>query len=289
MAEGHHRLRLMPIPEAPAGADTHSAGKPPYSVIVGLRTPGSAQQCNAGELLLERNQKVLIESDRGPQLATVLLGSDPNPNAHRLPKVLRPLDENDEKKSDALRRDEAKYLAFAKTRAAELSLKMKLASAEISFNRTRAVFHFTSQGRIDFRELVKDLAKQLHMRIELRQIGVRDAAAHIGGIGSCGKELCCSSWLPEFQPVSIRMAKDQGLAVNHDKLSGACGRLKCCLRYEQDGYAEARKHLPKVGQKVDTPQGPGKVMDLMVLDLKVKVVLEGGTVKTFGHREVVRG
>src|SRR5205814_3474601 len=145
----------------------------------------------------------------------------------------------------------------------------------------KILFYFVSDDRIDFRDLVKDLSQRLHTRIEMRQIGARDEAKLVGGIGSCGRELCCSTWLPAFVPISIKMAKDQGLPLNPSKVSGQCGRLKCCLVYEQDLYKEMRKTLPKVGKRVSTPAGEGKVVELDVLRQKVRVWFDEGGSETF--------
>ncbi len=280
--------KSLPIQQPGQQPGQATADETPTSVVVGFRVPGQMLQCNAGELILNRNDRVLIESDTGPQPGTILLSNEPNAEAASLPKVLRVFGEEEQKRSQDLRAQEKKYVDFCKQRARELNLPIKIAEGEIAFNKTRATFYFTSAGRIDFRELVKDLAKKLHMRIELRQIGVRDAARYLSGMGTCGKELCCSSWLPEFKPVSIRMAKDQNLSLNDDKLTGACGRLKCCLRYEQDDYAAARKLLPKVGKRVRTPDGEGRVRELAVLELRVKVSLDSGGLREYATRDVER-
>ena len=150
---------------------------------------------------------------------------------------------------------------------------MKLIDVEYTFDNNKIIFYFTADGRVDFRELVKDLASVFKMRIELRQIGVRDEAKMLGGIGSCGKSLCCSTWLSDFEPVSIKMAKVQNLSLNPTKISGICGRLMCCLKYENDVYMELRKGLPDHGEKVKTKDGMGKVVDTNILESKVKVRL----------------
>jgi cell fate regulator YaaT (PSP1 superfamily) len=152
-------------------------------------------------------------------------------------------------------------------------LVMKLIDVEYTFDNSKIVFYFTADGRVDFRELVKDLAGVFKMRIELRQIGVRDEAKMLGGIGSCGRALCCHSWLADFEPVSIKMAKVQNLSLNPTKISGICGRLMCCLKYENDIYMEFRKGMPEVGEKVKTPDGLGKVVDTNLLERIVKVRL----------------
>ena len=151
---------------------------------------------------------------------------------------------------------------------------MNLVMAEYTFDGKKVIFYFTAEGRIDFRELVKDLAGIFRLRIELRQIGVRDEARMIGGVGICGREFCCSSFLTDFIPVSIRMAKEQGLSMNPAKISGCCGRLMCCLKYEQEAYASGRKGMPKQGAIIDTPEGRGKVTNVDVLRETVTVLLE---------------
>ena len=150
---------------------------------------------------------------------------------------------------------------------------MKLIDVEYTFDNSKIIFYFTADGRVDFRELVKDLAGVFKMRIELRQIGVRDEAKMVGGIGTCGKGLCCHTWLPEFEPVSIKMAKVQNLSLNPTKISGICGRLMCCLKYENDIYYELRKGMPEVGERIKTPEGFGVVMESNILENKIKVRL----------------
>src|SRR5699024_9063621 len=152
-------------------------------------------------------------------------------------------------------------------------LDMKLIDFEYTFDRNKLIFYFTAEGRVDFRGLVKDLASVFRTRIELRQIGVRDEAKMLGGIGPCGRLLCCSTFLGDFDPVSIKMAKDQNLSLNPSKISGLCGRLMCCLRYESDAYEEAKREMPDIGQKVNTPEGEGKVVGLNLLERVLEVRL----------------
>jgi cell fate regulator YaaT (PSP1 superfamily) len=163
---------------------------------------------------------------------------------------------------------------LCKDRIEQLKLPMKLVKVEYLHGGNKAVFYFSAEGRIDFRELVRDLARRLHTRIEMRQIGVRDASRMLGGIGACGIQLCCSTYLREFQPVSIRMAKEQNLVLNPQKVSGVCGRLLCCLTYEDKTYREASKNMPKMGRLVTTPDGQGRVRDRDVLNRRVRVQLE---------------
>lgn len=152
---------------------------------------------------------------------------------------------------------------------------MRLVNCEYTLDKSKVIFNFTADDRIDFRKLVKVLAQNLKTRIELRQIGVRDEAKLLGGIGPCGRSLCCSTFLGDFEPVSIKMAKDQNLSLNPTKISGACGRLMCCLKYENDYYEEARAQLPDVGELVQTPDGSGKVIGLNILDISMQVKIEG--------------
>ena len=164
---------------------------------------------------------------------------------------------------------------IAKEKIAQHGLAMKLTQVAYSFDKSKLVFCFTADGRIDFRELVKDLASVFRTRIELRQIGVRDEAKILGGIGPCGRPLCCSTFLGDFIPVSIKMAKDQGLSLNPTKISGLCGRLMCCLKYENSEYEAAKKAMPDYGKEINTPEGRGKVVGLNLLSKVVKVRLFG--------------
>ncbi|MDF2813970.1 MAG: stage 0 sporulation protein, partial [Paenibacillus sp.] len=170
----------------------------------------------------------------------------------------------------------------------EHQLKMKLVDVEYTFDRNKIIFYFTAEGRIDFRELVKDLASVFRTRIELRQIGVRDEAKMLGGIGPCGRILCCSSFLGDFEPVSIKMAKDQNLSLNPTKISGLCGRLMCCLKYEHDQYESVREELPRIGSYVVTSLGNGKVIGLKVDERIIRVqLMDNGKVETFPFEDVV--
>ena len=164
----------------------------------------------------------------------------------------------------------------AAEKIAARGLDMKLVDCEFTFDGSKVIFYFTADGRVDFRELVKDLSSVFRIRIELRQIGVRDETKMLGGLGPCGRECCCSSCMPDFKKVSIKMAKNQGLSLNPSKISGLCGRLMCCLAYENDYYAEAYKKMPKVGSEVGTPDGEGTVVNVNMLKMEVKVRIEKG-------------
>jgi cell fate regulator YaaT (PSP1 superfamily) len=174
----------------------------------------------------------------------------------------------------SFRAKEPEVLVKCREKVVEYGLPMKLVRAEYSYDGSHLVFFFTSDKRVDFRELVRDLAKMFRARIELRQIGVRDEAKILGGIGCCGRVQCCSAWLDDFHPVSIKMAKQQNLPLSPMEISGVCGRLLCCLSYENDFYCEARKHLPKKGEAVTTEHGPGKVLDVNVIRDSITVLLE---------------
>lgn len=188
-------------------------------------------------------------------------------------KDIAQLEKNREKEKEAFSVCEEKILAHG--------LEMKLVDVEVAFDNSKILFYFTADGRIDFRELVKDLAAVFRTRIELRQIGVRDESKMLGGLGVCGRPFCCSSFLGEFQPVSIKMAKDQGLSLNLAKISGTCGRLMCCLKYEQSVYDELLKTTPRVGSIVKTPEGKGVVCDISILKgmLRVKLDSDDDSVK----------
>ena len=208
------------------------------------------------------NDKVLVESQQSLHIATVVLPKkeiDPND----LPEAIRPI------------LHKASKAELAKEKVQLRELEMKIVKAEYTFDRNKLIFSFTADGRIDFRELVKDLAAVFRTRIELRQIGVRDEAKIIGGIGPCGRPLCCSSFLGDFVPVSIKMAKDQSLSLNPTKISGLCGRLMCCLQYESEEYETAKKELPDFGKVIVTPDGKGKVVGLNLLSRIVSIRLTG--------------
>lgn len=223
-------------------------------------------------------EKVLVESQQSKQIATVAIPSK-TINPEDLPEELKPIlhkaSQKDLEKAAKNEEDAQAALTTAKEKIRAHELEMKLVRVEYTFDRSKMIFYFTADGRIDFRELVKDLAAIFRTRIELRQIGVRDEAKILGGIGPCGRQLCCSTFLGDFMPVSIKMAKDQGLSLNPIKISGLCGRLMCCLKYENDEYEAAKKELPDYGKEVITPDGKGKVVGLNLLSRIIKVRLVG--------------
>ncbi len=257
------------------------------TVLVRFRVPGDTARCAASGQAPARGRHVVVDSERGQLLGTVIQTDAPGGSESVRP-LLREVTPEDLRTRERTEQREGEAFAFCTGRIKALALAMKLVNVEINHSGTRATFYFTSADRVDFRALVRDLATRFHTRIEMRQIGVRDAARYKGGTGLCGRTLCCSTWLPEFQPVSMRMAKDQGLTLNQDKLSGVCGRLRCCLRYEHGLYEEQRKGLPKLGKMVDTPQGPGVVKEVNVLRRQVRVALANGAPVVFDAAEIRR-
>jgi cell fate regulator YaaT (PSP1 superfamily) len=226
---------------------------------------------------LKLGDYVIVETSRGREIGAVALSPcDIKDEAvvGQLKNVVARAEAWDLLQMETFRAKEREVLAKCREKVTEYGLPMKLVSAEYSYDGTRLVFSFTSDKRVDFRELVRELAKTFRTRIELRQIGVRDEAKCLGGLGCCGRVQCCSSWLDEFRPVSIKMAKQQNLPLSPMEISGICGRLLCCLSYENDFYCEARKNLPKRGEPVVTEHGPGKVTDVNVIKDTVTVLLE---------------
>lgn len=228
------------------------------------------------ELQVEKGTNVIVETARGMEFGTVTSGIKEVPESEIVPplkKIVRIADENDLAQHKENVRKKQRALELCQEKVNKHNLQMKLIDVEYTFDNSKVIFYFTADGRVDFRELVKDLAGVFKMRIELRQIGVRDEAKMVGGIGTCGKGLCCHTWLPEFEPVSIKMAKVQNLSLNPTKISGICGRLMCCLKYENDIYYELRKGMPEPGERIKTGDGIGVVVDSNILENKIKVRL----------------
>ena len=228
-------------------------------------------------LELKRGQGVIVETARGTEYGTVI---DPRREVSEkdivspLKGITRIATEKDE---ETVRRNEERRheaLKVCKEKVAARGLQMKLIDCEFAFDGSKVVFYFTAESRVDFRELVKDLASVFHLRIELRQVGIRDETKILGGIAPCGRECCCAGCMPEFKKVSIKMAKNQGLSLNPGKISGLCGRLMCCLSYENEYYAQAYKKMPKIGSPVGTPEGKGVVVSTNMLKMEVRVKIE---------------
>ncbi len=231
----------------------------------------------AGDLALSRGQAVIVETARGLEYGIV---ADPAREVADeeitppLKPVVRIANERDEELVARARERRKEAMNICREKIEKHGLEMKLIDCEFSFDGNKVIFTFSAEGRVDFRELVKDLASVFHMRIELRQVGARDETKILGGIAPCGRECCCSGCMPEFRKVSIKMAKNQGLSLNPGKISGLCGRLMCCLSYENEYYASVCKQMPKIGATVATPEGKGVVMACNMLKLEVRVKIE---------------
>ena len=251
------------------------------TVTVRFRDRSRIGEFDAGDILVARGQKVVVETEQGLALGTAAAGSTRRMLSRQLPRVVRALDDHDMKQEvrNACREREA--FDYCRERINHRGLPMKLIRVEYLHGGNKAVFFFASETRVDFRDLVKDLAQRFRTRIVMRQVGVRDESRMTGGIGSCGCELCCSSCLSKFEPVSIRMAKDQNIVLNPQKVSGQCGRLKCCLVYELEQYVECKRSLPKGGRRVVTPDGAGRVQEVDILRKLVRVYHDDGTIKTY--------
>lgn len=235
--------------------------------------PGETEDLHVGDY-------VIVDTARGEELGRIVEPPHDVPDetvVGTLKSVLRKAEPWDVIQADSFAAQAPEALEICKQKVAEHHLPMKLVRAEYNFDGSHLTFYFTAEHRVDFRNLVRDLAKAFKTRIELRQIGVRDEAKLMGGIGPCGREVCCSTWLTEFAPTSIKMAKQQDLPLNPTEISGICGRLLCCLSFENELYAEIRQRLPKLGAIIETPKGPGKVVAHNVLAGKVQVQLEDGT------------
>jgi cell fate regulator YaaT (PSP1 superfamily) len=249
-----------------------------YYDVIGVRfkKAGKIYYFDPSGLTIDKGDYVIVETVRGVEFGKVVTNIkkvEENDVVLPLKRVIRLADEKDKLTVEENRNEaeEAYYLCVKKID--EHDLDMKLVDVEYTFDRNKIIFYFTADGRVDFRELVKDLASVFRTRIELRQIGVRDEAKMLGGIGPCGRMLCCSTFLGDFEPVSIKMAKDQNLSLNPAKISGLCGRLMCCLKYENDEYEAAKKELPDVGKKIKTSYGQGTVVGLNMLERIVQVNL----------------
>lgn len=247
------------------------------TISVRFRENGKVYDFSVGELRPQVGEKVVVETARGAECGEVVFACREIPDdklAQPLKPVLRMATEEDIRRAEENRQKEKHALSVCQKKIDEHKLEMKLVDAEYAFDNSKLLFYFTADGRVDFRELVKDLAGVFRTRIELRQIGVRDEAKMLGGIGICGRPFCCSQFLPDFEPVSIKMAKEQGLSLNPTKISGSCGRLMCCLKYEQSVYEELLKMTPKLGSLVNTPEGKGVVVEADPLSGALKVRLD---------------
>ncbi len=246
--------------------------------VIGVRfkRAGKIYFFDPKDLDVAAGDNVIVETIRGIEFGKVVTGKeqiDEKDLVSPLKPVIRIADDNDKAKHLNNREKANAALVTCQEKIDKHGLEMKLIDAEYTFDNNKVIFYFTADGRVDFRELVKDLASVFRTRIELRQIGVRDEAKILNGIGQCGRRLCCANWLADFAPVSIKMAKDQNLSLNPTKISGICGRLMCCLRYEYDTYKSLRKQMPRVGDTVKTPDGEALVFGVNILKETVRVKL----------------
>ncbi len=248
-------------------------------VTIKFRTAGKHYDFNARDFELDTGDRVIVETDRGRALGSVVakpVEIDIDAEKRELKNVLRLATDEDLQLAATNSAREETAFRYCRSKISERQMEMKLVKAEYLFDGSKIIFYFTADGRVDFRELVKDLAHHFHTRIEMRQIGVRDEAKLIGGIGICGQSLCCCTFLTEFSPVSVKMAKEQQLALNPNKISGQCGRLLCCLSYEYETYRTLRKGMPKCGHKMSVDGLNTQVSETDILGQKVCVRVEDG-------------
>ena len=249
------------------------------AMIIGVRFKevGKVYYFDPKDIEFEENDSVIVETARGVECGTVAVANKDVPEeeiVRPLKPVIRKATQQDMKTLEDNRKKEVNAFNICLDKIEKHKLEMKLVDVEYTFDGGKILFYFTADGRVDFRELVKDLASVFRTRIELRQIGVRDEAKMLGGLGMCGRPFCCSSFMGEFQPVSIKMAKEQGLSLNPVKISGTCGRLMCCLKHEQDAYEHLLRVTPKVGAIVETDEGRGTVVENNLLTGQLKVRLD---------------
>ena len=248
------------------------------------------QVYDSSDLKIQRNQKVIIETKNGISTGRVKVEpfemEMPDENIKSLLKVVRPFTIDDAEKEQILLQRAKEAKMYCQNKATELGLTLSVVDVKFFFDGSGALFYFVSETRVDFRDLIKDLAKRFHTHIEMRQIGARDRSKIICGVGPCGRELCCSTFLKTFNSVTLKHVKPQGLPQTYHKLSGVCGKFMCCLTYEYDLYVEALNILPKLNKKVSTPLGTGEVVGHDVLGMNVIVLLENGEKAKFKHTEV---
>ncbi len=246
--------------------------------VVGIkfRNNGKIYYFDPAQIELAKGDDVIVETAKGLEFATVAAEKkqvEEREIVLPLRPVIRKATPEDCKQNEENQKKKDEAMEICKKKVAEHGLEMKLTDVEFTFDSSKVIFYFTAEGRVDFRELVKDLAGIFHTRIELRQIGVRDESKIMGGIGNCGRELCCHQWISEFQPVSIKMAKTQNLSLNPSKISGVCGRLMCCLKYENEAYCDAKEGMPEVGERIETKDGILKVCNVNLLRNKIRARL----------------
>lgn len=257
--------------------DTAAGNELVEIVGINFRPAGKIYYFSPGKFKLEAGKKVIVETARGVEIGTVKIANKKvsvSETVSPLKEIMRPANDDDLKKDEKNHELEMEAAIICKKKIQAHGLEMSLVAAEYTFDNSKLLFYFTCESRVDFRELVKDLASTFRTRIELRQIGIRDEAKIMGGLGICGRKFCCAGFLTDFVQVSIKMAKEQNFSLNSAKVSGACGRLMCCLRYEHEIYEEAIKNTPPVGSSVKTPDGVGTVIETRPLAAEIKVRLD---------------
>ena len=265
-----------------------SAKQPPRFVI-GVRVLNQikSELYDPGDLKLKVGMTVMVNTQQGLKMGVVASNKIPNFRKNsQESRVLRTANDNDFQAENRRQTVEEKAKTLCNNKVAELKLEMNLSRVVHQPHMNKTIFFFTAEGRVDFRQLIRDLASNLRHRIEMKQVGVRDEARVIGGYGVCGETLCCSTWLPDFTPVTIKMAKNQGMALNPSKISGVCGRLMCCLQYEHENYKVLVKNLPRVNSHIQTPDGPGRVLKNEILEQRVVVLLEDASILTYPVSEL---
>ncbi|MBR2344114.1 MAG: stage 0 sporulation family protein [Clostridia bacterium] len=278
--------------EEQGAAEGQLPSEPVEIVGVNFREAGKIYYFSPDKYSLALGDRVIVDTSRGVEIGTVKVANrmaEPKEITSPLKKIIRKATEADLERAERNRQAEMDAAVICKKKIAAHGLEMSLVAVEYTFDNSKLIFYFTCESRVDFRELVKDLASTFHTRIELRQIGIRDEAKMMGGLAVCGRKYCCSGFLTDFVQVSIKMAKEQNFSLNSAKVSGACGRLMCCLRYEHEVYEEALRHTPPVGAVVATADGEGVVTETRPLAEEIKVKLQSGDkdqIKTFKCSEV---
>jgi cell fate regulator YaaT (PSP1 superfamily) len=260
-----------------------------FTIAVSFRHNAKAYEYRCNHLSLRVGDHCIVDTEHGPNLGVVTrarMKAAGRCCRQRLKNVIRKATNRDVTRDEKNRKSEEEIYRLARKKIAENEMKMKASYVEVTFDEKRAIIYYTSEGRVDFRDMVKSVAAELDVKIEMRKLGIRDEAKMMGGLGICGQELCCSSFLSEFAPVSIRMAKDQNLSLNNSKISGVCGRLMCCLVYENDFYREMRKTMVNTGKSVVTPAGQGRVVLVDYLRQRVSVDLGDGIRQIFEAKDV---
>ncbi len=256
---------------------------------VKLKTEGKVYIFDAGDLPLQKGDQVVVDTENGRAIGTLASAAKTEP-IYKLPinlkKIIRKATDGDLRAREENQRLEREARKFCRDKIGQRNLPMKLIGLECAFDKSKIIFYFTAESRVDFRELVKDLVQKFKTRIELRQIGARQETRMTKGIGICGREVCCASMLSNIDRVSIKMAKEQSMSLNPEKISGLCGRLMCCLSYEYEGYLEMRKGMPKCGKTIQLDEGCAKVLRQNVLRGEIAVVLESGKEITVNIKDI---